>query len=472
MSSRRGGLVTFLIAGLAAFMTALDNLVVTTALPTIQRQFRASLEGLEWTVNSYTLTYAVCLLTAAVLGDRFGRRRVFVTGLLVFTTASATAASAGSVGVLVASRAVQGIGAALVFPLALTLVVTAAPPARRGLAIAGFGGMSGLGIALGPWIGGLIVEYGDWQWVFWINVPIGLVLAPLAARLLGAGRGPHDRLDVRGTVLVTAGLFGIVYGLIRSVRLGWLHPQVVLSVLAGLAILAVFVRWERRAAYPIIPPRLFRSRGFTLSNAVALLVQGGMFGAVFLLTQFLQNALRHTPLRAGAMTLPWTMMPLLVAPAAGVFGDRIGPRRLLTAGALLQAAALAWFAVVSTTDVAYVVLLPGMVVAGVGMGLFFALAARVAMDYVSTDEEGLASGVNNAMRQIGVVLGVAVLSAVFATAGGYAAPARFVAGLHPALWAGTAIVLLGAVVAMLVPRPVSATPGEREETTLSTIESG
>ncbi|MBB5781685.1 MFS transporter [Nonomuraea jabiensis] len=472
MSSRGGAVATFLIAGVAAFMTALDNLVVTTALPTIQRQFRASLEGLEWTVNSYTLTYAVCLLTAAVLGDRFGRRRVFVTGLLVFALASAVAASAGSVGVLIAARAVQGIGAALIFPLALTLVVMAVSPGRRGLAMAGFGGMSGLGIALGPWIGGLVVEYGDWHWVFWINVPIGLVLAPLAVRLLSRSRGAHDRLDVRGTLLVTAGLFGVVYGLIRSVQLGWLHAQVVLPILAGLAVLGTFVWWEQRAVFPIIPPRLFRSRGFTLSNAVALLVQGGMFGAVFLLTQFLQNALGHSPLRAGAMTLPWTMMPLLVAPLAGMFGDRIGPRRLLTAGALLQAAALAWFAVVSTREVPYGMLLPGMVVAGVGMGLFFALAARVTMDFVSKDEEGLASGVNNAMRQFGVVLGVAVLSAVFAATGSYSSPEPFVAGLRPALWAGTAIVLLGAIAAILVPRPLPAVAESSMEAPLSPTVSG
>ncbi|MFC4534985.1 DHA2 family efflux MFS transporter permease subunit [Sphaerisporangium dianthi] len=459
MSVRGGSVLTFLIAGVAAFMAALDTLVVTTALPTLREDLGASLESLEWTVNVYTLVYAVCLLAAAVVGDRFGRRRVFIIGVVLFTAASAAAGLAGSIGVLLAARTVQGVGASVIIPLALTLVVTAVPAERRGAAIAGFGGMIGLGIALGPWIGGAVIRYGDWQGIFWINVPLGILLLPAAARFLGESRGPYNRLDVRGTLLIMAGLFGLVFGLIRSTTLGWTDPQVFSPIVAGMVVLAGFALWERRAPNPVIPPHLVRSRGFALSNLVALLVQGGMLGAVFLLTQFLQNVLRYSPLDAGVRTLPWTMMPVLVAPLTGVFGERLGVRRLMVASTVLQGAALAWFALVISPAVSYSLLLPGMVVAGVGMGLFFALAARQTLDFVSKAEQGVASGVNNAMRQIGIVIGVAVLSGVFATAGGYGSAEAFVSGLHPALWAGTAILATAAFAALLVPaRPAPAGP--------------
>ncbi|MEV7010592.1 DHA2 family efflux MFS transporter permease subunit [Streptosporangium sp. NPDC051022] len=473
MNVRGGGLPTFLITGVAAFMASMDNLVVTTALPTIRDRFSASLESLEWTVNAYTLTYAIFLLTAAILGDRFGRRRVFVGGVALFTVASAAAALATSAGFLVLARAVQGVGASVIFPLALTLVVQSVAQERRGMAIAGLSGMSGLAIAIGPWIGGAIVELGDWHWVFWINVPIGLILVPLAFRFLRESHGPYSRLDVRGTALVTLGLLGVVYGMVRSTSLGWGNLQVIAPVVAGAALLVWFVFWERTVANPVVPPRLFRSRGFTLSNLVALLVQGGMFGAVFLLTQFLQHVLNFSPAGAGLRTLPWTMMPVLVAPLAGMFGERLGVRRLMVAGALLQGGALAWFALTVSPTVSYLVLLPAMVVAGLGMGLFFALSARQTLDFVSVAEEGVASGVNSSMRQVGVVMGIAVLSGLFAATGGYADSEAFVAGLRPALWAGTVILALGAVAALLTPsRPPALVVPVREAQSLRTVESG
>ncbi|GLW12416.1 MFS transporter [Microtetraspora sp. NBRC 13810] len=463
MSKRGSGVATFLIAGTAAFMAALDTLVVTTALPSIRTELAASLESLEWTVNAYTLTYAVCLLAAAVVGDRFGRRRVFLAGLAVFTAASAAAALAGSVEALIAARVVQGLGASVIIPLTLTLVVVSVPQERRGRVIAGFGAMIGLGIALGPWIGGAVIGHGSWQGVFWINVPLGLILLPLAARFLAESRGPHDRLDTRGVALVVAGLFGVVFGLIRSTTLGWAHPQVLAPIAAGALVLVWFARWERRAAHPIVPPTLFRNRGFVLSNVLALLVQGGVLGSVFLLTQFLQNVLAYPPFEAGVRTLPWTMLPVLVAPVAGVLGERLGVRGLMVAGAALQGVALAWFAVVVSPAVPYALLLPGMVVAGAGMGLFFALGARQMLDFVPPAQEGVASGANNAMRQTGIVMGVAVLSSVFAATGGYGSAASFVAGLRPALWTGSAILAAAVVVALLIPAaplPPPAPPAE------------
>jgi EmrB/QacA subfamily drug resistance transporter len=460
MGTRGGTLPTFLIAGVATFMAALDNLVVTTALPTIRDEFDATLESLEWTVNAYTLTFAVLLLTAAILGDRYGRRAVFAGGVGLFTLGSVLAALSASAGMLVLARAVQGVGGSVIFPLGLTLVVQAVSPARRGVAIAALSGTAGIGIALGPLIGGLVVEYGNWHWIFWINVPLGVVLVPLALRWLRESHGPYSRLDVRGTLLVTAGVLGLVYGLVRSSALGWQHPQVLGAVAAGLLLLAGFVAWEGRAENPVVPPRLFRSRGFTLSNLVALLVQGGVFGSVFLLVQYLQNVLHYPPMAAGLRTLPWTVMPVFVAPAAAIFSERLGVRRLMVASAALQALALGWLAVAVSPTVPYLVLLPALVLGGIGMGLFFALSARQTLDFVAAAEEGVASGVNNAMRQVGVVLGVATLAGVFAGAGGgYDTAARFVDGLRPALWVGTAALAAAVLAAYLVPALAGAAAG-------------
>ncbi|MFC0435586.1 DHA2 family efflux MFS transporter permease subunit [Kutzneria buriramensis] len=451
MSKSGSGPTTFALTGVAAFMASMDNLVVTTALPRLRADLHASLESLEWTVSAYTLTFAVFLLTAAIVGDRFGRKRIFTTGIAVFTAASALAALSDSAGMLIAARAIQGVGGSVIFPLALTMLVRAVPTRRRGLAIAGLSGMSGLAIALGPLVGGLIVEYGDWHWIFWINVPIGVVLVPLAAVLLRESHGPHSRLDVRGTVLVTLAMVGVGYGLVRASSLGWGNPQVPLSIAAGLVLFAVFGWWERRAAMPVVPPQLFRSRGFTLSNLVSLLAQGGMFGAVFLLTQFLQNVLAYPPMTAGLRTLPWTLMPVITAPLTAMLANRFGVRRLLIVSALVMAAALGAFALVVSTNTPYLELLPAMVLAGVGMGMFFALGARQTLDFVTPEQEGVASGMNNATRQLGVVLGIATLSGVFAANGGYATAATFVRGLEPALWFGTAVLVVAAVVQSLVP---------------------
>ncbi|GAA1255681.1 MFS transporter [Pseudonocardia aurantiaca] len=450
---------SFAVTGGAAFMSALDNLVVATALPKIRANLGASLEGLEWTVNAYTLAFAVFLLTAAAVGDRVGRKPTFLAGIALFTAASAGAALAPSTEVLIAARAMQGLGAAVLLPLALTLLVGAVSEARRGMAIAGLSAVSGLGIALGPFVGGAVVQAGSWEWIFWLNVPIGLVLLPVAARVLAAGPPTTARLDGWGVVLVTLGLLGISYGLVRTGALGWANAEVVGPLAAGLLLLGGFVRWQYRATAPLVPPHLFTHRGFALAGVVALFAQGGMFGAVFLLTQFMQDVLNYAPLDAGLRTLPWTLAPVVVAPLAALLADRAGMRAAMALSAALQAAALGWFAVVVAPGVPYAVLVPPMLMAGTGMGLFFALTARQALDWVAPAEHGIASGINNALRQTGVVLGVAVLASVFAANRGYSGAAEFVAGLWAALWVGAAAVAVALVADLFVPPPVG--PGRR-----------
>lgn len=451
MSSRSRTLWTFVVTSVALFMVSLDNLVVTTALPSIRTNLNASLEGLEWTVNAYTLTFAVLLLTGAALGDRFGRRRLFVLGLLIFTAASAAAAVAPNIDMLVAARAVQGIGGAVVTPLTLTLLSAAVPAQRRGLALGAWGAVGGLAVALGPLVGGAVVEGASWQWIFWLNVPIGLLLIPLARWALAESRGPADRLDLVGTALVSAGLFGVVLGLVRGNGQGWTSPQIVTSLALGLAVLVVFAAWERRTAQPMLPLGLFRSRGFSATNVASLLMFFGMFGSVFLLAQFLQTVQGYSPLEAGLRTLPWTGMPVLVAPVAGVLSDRIGGRPLLIAGLALQGLGLAWLALVTTPTVAYGSLVAPFAMSGVGMGLFFAPVANLVLGSVPRSAEGIASGANNAIRELGGVLGVAVLASIFAGQGGYRSPQDFVDGLVPAIWVGSVLVGLGALAAAAIP---------------------
>ncbi len=451
MKGTRRARATFVVTGVAAFMAALDNLVVTTALPMIRADLGATLEGLEWTVNAYTLAFAVLLLTAAAVGDRFGRKRTFIGGVVLFTAASACAALASTTGALVTARALQGVGAAVLLPLSLTLLVGAVPEARRGMAIAGLSAMAGLGIALGPLVGGAVLQLGSWELIFWLNVPIGLVLVPAAALVLDPGPPTTARLDVAGTVLVTAGLLGVSYALVRTGVLGWGAPEVLGSLLAGLVLLAGFVARQYRASAPLVPPHLFTDRGFALAGVIALFAQGGMFGAVFLLTQFMQDVLGYPPLDAGLRTLPWTLAPAAIAPLAAVLADRVGMRAAMAVTTGLQVVGLGWFALVVSPDVPYWALVPPMLLAGSGMGLFFALSPRQALDFVTPAQHGIASGVNNALRQVGVVLGIAVLAAVFAAAGGYGEPARFVAGLRVALWVGVALVSVALVADLFVP---------------------
>jgi EmrB/QacA subfamily drug resistance transporter len=438
---------TFVITSVALFMVTLDNLVVTTALPVIRRDLGAGLGGLEWTVNAYTLTFAVLLLTGAALGDRFGRRRIFVLGLGIFTFGSAAAALAPSIGALDAARAVQGLGGALVMPLTLTILSAAVPAERRGLALGAWGGISGLAVAFGPLVGGAVVDGLSWHWVFWLNVPIGLVLAPLALLRLDETHGPLGKLDLRGVALASAGLFGIVWALVRGNTVGWSSPEIIGAACAGLVLLTGFWFWELRAPAPMLPMRFFRNRTFTLANVASLFMSFGMFGAIFFLAQFFQTVQHVSPLHSGLRILPWTAMPMIAAPIAGALSDRISGYKILGTGLLLQAAGLAWIAAVSHPDTAYSQLVVPFILSGIGMGLFFAPVANVVLSTVRPQEEGQASGANNAVRELGGVLGVSVLAAVFAHFGSYQSGTSFTDGMVPAVFLGAAIVFLGAIAA-------------------------
>jgi EmrB/QacA subfamily drug resistance transporter len=450
MTQRARTFWTFAITSTALFMVVLDNLVVSTALPVIRTDLGATIEELEWTVNAYTLTFAVFLLTGAALGDRFGRKRMFAVGVATFTAASAAAALAPSMDWLIAARAVQGVGAALVTPLTLTILSAAVPRDRRGLALGAWSGIAGLAVAAGPLVGGAVVDGISWQWIFWLNVPVGLVLLPLATRLQET-HGPDRALDLPGLALASLGLLGIVWGLVHGNGEGWTSPEIVGSLVAGAALLAAFVAWELRAAQPMLPMRLFRSRAFSAANGASLFMYFGMFGSIFLLTQFFQTAQGYSPLEAGLRVLPWTAMPMVVAPIAGGLSDRIGGRPFMALGLALQAVGLAWIAAVSDATVGYASFVGPFVLSGIGMGMFFAPVANVVLSAVRPQEEGKASGANNAIREVGGVLGVAVLASIFTRYGGYASPETFTDGLVVATWVGAVVVGVGALVALVIP---------------------
>ena len=443
---------TLAITSAAVFMVTLDNLVVTTAIPVIREDLHAGLSGLQWTVNAYTLTFAVLLLTGAALGDRFGRRRLLAIGIAIFTTASAGAALAPSIVALDVARALQGVGGAIVMPLTLTILSAAVPAERRGLALGIWGGISGLAVAFGPLVGGAIVTGISWHWIFWLNVPIGLVLLPLILLRLDESHGPASTLDLPGLALGSAGLVGIVWGLVRANDLGWTAPPIVAAFTAGIALLAAFVAWELHTAHPMLPMRFFRNRTFALANAASLLMFFGMFGSIFFIAQFFQTVQGLSPLQSGLRILPWTAMPMLVAPIAGAVSDRIGGQRLMAAGLALQAIGLGWIAAVTTPTAAYVEFVVPFLISGVGMALFFAPVANVVLSSVKPEEEGQASGANNAIRELGGVFGVAVLAAVFTANGGYASGQQFVDGMTPAVLIGAALVAVGAIAAFAIKR--------------------
>jgi len=455
---------TFVVTSTALFMVVLDNLVVSTAIPVIRVDLGASLEELEWTVNAYTLTFAAFLLTGAALGDRFGRRRLFMIGVGIFTAASAAAALAPSADWLIAARALQGIGGAIVTPLTLTILSAAVSRERRGAALGVWSGIAGLAVASGPLVGGAVVDGLSWQWIFWLNVPVGLVLLPLATRL-AESRGLDRALDLPGLALASGGLLALVWGLVNGNGHGWTSPEIVAALVAGTGTLAAFVAWESRARAPMLPMRFFRDRAFAAANGASLLMYFGMFGSIFLLTQFFQTAQGYSPFESGLRVLPWTAMPMIVAPIAGALSDRIGGRPLMATGLALQAAGLAWIAAVSTATVDYGAFVGPFVLSGIGMGMFFAPVANVVLSAVRPMEEGKASGANNAIREVGGVLGVAVLASIFASTGGYGSPQTFSDGLVPAIWVGAVVVGVGAVIALVIPgkrRPAEVSAYEPE----------
>ncbi len=450
-TTSRRRLWTLAIVSVGLFMVVLDNLVVNVALPSIHRDLGASIQALEWTVNAYVLAYAVLLLTGAALGDRYGRKRMFIAGIALFTASSAAAALAPTAGLLIAARAAQGVGAAIATPLTLTLLAEAFPPDQRGLALGIWSGISGIAVALGPLVGGAVIQLSSWHWIFWINVPIGLVLVPLAAARLTESRGPVRRLDLGGLALASGGLFGIVYGLVRSQSLGWGSPQILVALIAGTVLLVAFVRYELRTTDPMLPMSFFADRGFAVTNVVSLAMYFGMFGSIFFLSQFLQNVLHNTPFQAGLKLLTWTGATMVVSPLAGFFSERYGSRLFMAAGLGLQAVALGWLAVLAGVQESYASMIGPFVLAGSGMALVFAPAANAVLASVRTEQTGQASGATNAIRELGGVLGIAVLATVFTSNGAYGPPQAFLNGLLPAMWVGAAVLAAGAVTALVLP---------------------
>ncbi|GLX18178.1 MFS transporter [Streptomyces lavendulae] len=459
----RPAIWALVLTGAASFMAALDNLVVTTALPAIRADLGGGLEDLEWTVNAYTLTFAVLLMFGSALGDRFGRRRLFIAGLVVFTGASAAGAMSSGIDQLIAARAVQGVGAAIMMPLSLTLLTAAVPAARRGVALGIYGAVSGLAVATGPLVGGSITEHISWQWIFWLNVPIGLAVIPLSRLRLAESKAPNSRLDIPGTLLISGGLFGIVYGLVNANIHGWTNATVLTSLIAGGVLIAGFVGHGFRSPNAMLPMRLFRDRGFFGINIASLMMYLGMFGSIFLLSQFLQGVVGYSPAEAGLRMLPWTGMAVIVAPIGGILSDRIGGRPVVVAGLAFQAVGLGWFAMILSTDVSYAAQLPALVLSGIGMSLFFAPAGNLLMSTVTPADQGKASGANNALREVGGALGVAVLASVFSAQGGYETPQSFTDGTVPALWIGAAVLAVASALALLLPRKSEiAAPREQD----------
>jgi EmrB/QacA subfamily drug resistance transporter len=449
--AKRSRTATLVIVSLGLFMVVLDNLVVNVALATIHRDFGASVQSLEWIVNAYVLAYAVLLLTGSVLGDRFGRKRMFIAGILLFTAASAASALAPNTGTLIAARALQGVGAAIVTPLTLTLLADAFPPERRGIALGVWSGISGTAVALGPLVGGAMIQIASWHWIFWINVPVGLVLAPVAARRLNESYGSERKLDTVGLGLSGAGLFGIIFGLIRSQTLGWGATEVLISLIAGAVLLIGFIAQELRTDDPMLPMAFFKRRSFAVTNIVSLSMYFGMFGSVFFMSQYLQDVIHNTPFQAGLKLLVWTGATMLVAPAAGYFSERFGARLFMVAGLALQGIALAWLASETAIGQTYSSMIVPFIFAGSGMALVFAPSANAVLSSVRTDQAGQASGATNAIRELGGVLGISVLSTVFTSNGSYSSGTAFIHGLTPAVWVGAAVLFAGALVALVFP---------------------
>jgi len=442
---------TVALAGLGAFMAALDVVVVSTALPTLQHRLGASLADLEWTINAYSLVFGALLLTGAALGDRFGRRRMYVLGLLTFVAGSAFAATSSGAAMLIAARVVQGAGAAMLVPLTLTLISSAFPAEKRGAAIGIWGGITGLGVAAGPVAGGAIVQGLSWQWIFWLNVPVGLAVAGLSRLRLAESRGARPQLDLAGMALAGAGLFALTWAPVRAPSVGWGSPEVTGAFAAGVMLITAFVAWERRARYPMLPLAYFRNRGFATANAVIFFQFISVIGSLFFITQLFQIGMGYSPLQAGLRILAWMAMPMLVAPVAGALADKIGNKPFMVTGLVMQAAGLGWLAEVAEPGTGYGTLVVPLIIAGVGISLCFPTVANLVTGSVPAADVGVAAGTNNALNALGGVFGIAILAAIFAAHGSYATHATFIDGFRPAEWAAAGASAIGVIAAALAP---------------------
>ena len=438
-------------ASVPMFMATLDNLVVTSALPVIHNELGAGVEELQWITNAYTLSFATFMLLAVSLGDRFGRRRLFLIGVGVFTLASAFAALAGDPTSLIAARALQGVGAAALLPLSLTLVADSVETRLRPLAIGVWGGISGLGVALGPLIGGAVVEGWNWQAIFWLNVPLGILSVPLILMALPESFGARVRADFIGVVLAGLGVLGLVYGIVRGNDAGWTSAEILGSLIGGAVLIALFIWRQARAEAPLLPLRLFTDRSFTVANLVGLTFSFGAFGSVFILIQFLQVVQGKSPIEAGVMTMPWTMAPMIIAPLTGLITPRVGTRLPIIAGLSSLAAGIFWLGLTMSADASYTSMLPGFILAGIGMGLVFAPSSTAVLANMAHADHAKASGTNSTLREIGIALGVAVLTAVFVGAGGELTPTGYVDAAVPAILVGASALVVAALTALFLP---------------------
>ena len=439
------------LASSASFLVILDMLVVATSLTGIRRSLGASLEQLEWTINAYTLSFAVLLMTAAALGDRFGRRRMFMGGLAVFAVSSVACALAPNTWTLIAARVVQGIGAATIMPMALALLNATFPPQRRGWAIGVYGSVTGFAALVGPILGGAVTQGLGWQWIFWLNVPIAAAAIPLVRLRVEEGFGPAGRIDLPGLLLVSAAALGLVWGLVRANEAGWDGAETITALVVGTVAAACFVTWQRRAELPMLPVRMFGSRAFSAGNAAIFFLNASMTGAVFLMPQFQQVAVGHGPLGAGLRLLPWGIAPFLIAPRAGALADRIGERLLVIIGLLCLAVGMAWIALIAAPGLGYLALVAPMSLVGVGFALAIPAVTRAVIANVPRADIGKASGAFSTMRQLGGAFGVAILAAVFAAAGGYASPQAFSDGFAAAFAVGAIIAIAGALAGGALP---------------------
>ncbi len=434
----------------AYFMVVLDSLVVITALPRMQHDLHAGLATLQWTVNSYGIAFAAGIITAAALGDRLGRRRVFTAGLMLFTLASAACALSPTASALIAARAVQGLGGAAILPLSLTILTAAFPAQRRGTIVGIYGGLAGLAVAIGPLVGGAVTEGLDWHWIFWVNVPIGIAASVLSRRLLPESHGAPARLDLPGVALISAGVVSLVWGLVRASQAGWSSPEIITTLALGAALLGAFLAWESRAREPMLPLRLLRIQAFAAGNATAFLMSGAVFAAGFLVAQYFQLALGYSPLATGVRLLPWLATPMLISPIAGALSDRIGRRPVIATGLLLQAIGLGWVALKASAAASTLELVLALLVAGIGISMALPTVPTAVLSAVTPAEMGKASGISNMMQRFGAVFAIAISSSVFAANGHLGSAAGVTDGFRPAMAVSAALSLLGAITALAV----------------------
>jgi EmrB/QacA subfamily drug resistance transporter len=439
----------------AEFVAALDVLAVTTALGAIRHDLHAAMGPLEWTLTAYTVCLAGFILVGAALGDRFGRRRMMLIGLAAFTAGSATCALAPSAGVLIAGRTVQGVGAALLAPLAVPLISAAYPPERRGRALGIAAGVTGLATFAGPVVGGAVTQALGWQGIFWLNVPVGLVLLLLVRGRVPESRGPRRRLDVRGTVLATGALVAASWGLVRAADAGWTASDVAAGLAVGVALTAAFLVAERTAAEPLVDVAFLRSRPFGAVSVATLCHSAVVLGAVFLMAQFLEAELGVGSFGAGVRLLPLTGSMMLVAPVAGRLADRIGPRPVVAGGLLLAGAGYAWLAALSRPPVSYGSLVAPLVILGIGNSAVFPAVSAAVSTSVGADRMGPAAGLNNAVRQIGGVLGIATAALVFTGTGSFATATTVASGFRGVAVLCAGLAAVGAVAGTLGTRPPS-----------------